>query len=142
MLDPSFADCGAPRAQMLRACLANLNAALGGALVVRTGDPTDVVPALAATVEAATVFVTKDFGPYGRARDARVADALRANGRRLRGVGSNYVAEPGTVLKGDSTSYSVFTPFSRRWLAGAARRRHRDRVGTPRVDEGEALAPI
>ena len=117
VLDPSFADCGAPRAQMLRACLANLNAALGGALVVRTGDPADVVPALAATVEAGTVFVTKDFGPYGRARDERVADTLRANGRRLRGVGSNYVAEPGTVLKDDATSYSVFTPFSRRWLS-------------------------
>lgn len=117
VLDPTFADCGAPRAQMLRACLGRLNAATGGALVVRSGDPVDIVPALAATVDASTVFVTKDFAPYGRARDARVADALRAGGRRLRGVGSNYVAEPGTVLKDDGTSYSVFTPFSRRWLS-------------------------
>lgn len=117
VMDPTFAECGARRSQMLSACLANLNAAAGGALVVRTGDPADVVPALAASVQASTVFVTKDFGPYGRARDARVADALRASGRRLRGVGSNYVAEPGTVVKDDGTSYSVFTPFSRRWLS-------------------------
>jgi len=117
VLDPTFADCGAPRSQMLRACLARLSASMGGALVIRTGDPVDVVPALAAAVHASTVFVTKDFGPYGRLRDARVADALQADGRRLRGVGANYVAEPGTVLKDDGKSYSVFTPFSRRWLS-------------------------
>lgn len=116
VMDPTFAECGAPRSQMLKACLASLNAAIGGALVIRIGDPGDVVPALAASVQASTVFVTRDFGPYGRARDALVADALRANGHRLRGVGSNYVAEPGSVLKDDGTSYSVFTPFSRRWL--------------------------
>lgn len=117
VLDPTFAECGAPRSQMLNACLARLRAETGGALVIRSGDPADVVPALAAAVDASTVFVTKDFGPYGRARDAHVAEILRASGRRLRGVGSNYVAEPGTVLKEDATSYSVFTPFSRRWLS-------------------------
>lgn len=117
VLDPAFVDRGAPRAQMLAACLAQLNAAMEGALVVRTGDPAQVVSAVAASVDASMVFVTKDFAPYGRARDARVADALRATGRRLRGVGSNYVAEPGSVLKDDGTSYSVFTPFSRRWLS-------------------------
>ena len=119
VIDPTFADCGAPRSQMLHACLARLTAETGGALVIRSGDPVDVVPALAAAVDAAAVFVTKDFGPCGRARDEQVADALRASGRRLSGVGSNYVVEPGTVVKDDGTPYSVFTPFSRRWLSHA-----------------------
>ena len=117
VVDPTFADCGTSRSQMLSAGLRRLNAAMGGALVIRTGDPVEVIPQLAAAVQASTVLVTKDFGPYGRARDAHVADALRASGRQLRGIGSNYVAEPGTVLKDDGTSYSVFTPFSRRWLS-------------------------
>ncbi|MEQ1873581.1 MAG: deoxyribodipyrimidine photo-lyase [Ilumatobacteraceae bacterium] len=119
VVDPAFESCGATRSRMLVACIARLNEAMGGALVIRKGDPAEVVPALAATVRASSVFVTKDFAPYGRARDARVADALRVTGRRLRGVGSNYVAEPGTVLKDDGSSYSVFTPFSRRWAAEA-----------------------
>ena len=119
VIDTRFADCGAPRSQMLSDCLASLNNAMGGALVVRTGDPAEVISALAASVQATSVFVTKDFGPYGRARDARVAEALRAQGSQLRGIGTNYIVEPGTVLKDDGTSYSVFTPFSRRWLTHA-----------------------
>lgn len=117
VLDPSFAECGTPRSNALNHCLARLNAATGGALVIRTGDPVEIVPAVAESMQTATVFVTKDFGPYGLVRDARVADALRAQGRRLRGVGSNYVVAPGTVLKDDGNSYSVFTPFARRWLS-------------------------
>ena len=117
VVDPRFVGCGAQRSRMLSNCLASLNDEIGGALVIRVGDPAEVVPALAAAVKASSVFVTKDFGPYGRARDAEVADALGAKDRRLRGIGSNYVAEPGTVVKDDGTSYSVFTPFSRRWLA-------------------------
>ena len=35
---------------------------MGGALVVRTGDPVEVVPALAAEVGAAAVHATADFG--------------------------------------------------------------------------------
>jgi deoxyribodipyrimidine photo-lyase len=50
-----------------------------------------------------------------------VADALRAAGRRLRGVGSPYAVEPGTVRKQDGDPYAVFTPFSKAW-AGLAER--------------------
>jgi deoxyribodipyrimidine photo-lyase len=113
--DPAFEAAGVPRRAMLHDALAALDAATGGALVIRRGNPAQVVPAVAAEVDAATVYVTKDFGPYGRARDAMVADALRHDGRRLRGVGSNYAVEPGSVVKSDGGAYSVFTPFSKRW---------------------------
>ena len=75
----------------------------------------DEVPAIAEEVGADTVFVSKDFAPYGRRRDEQVADALRGSGRRLRGVGSPYAVEPGSVRKDDGNPYAVFTPFSRRW---------------------------
>ena len=45
-------------------------------LVVRVGDPRDVVPALAREVGARDVVVSRDHAPYGRARDAAVAAAL------------------------------------------------------------------
>lgn len=115
VLDPRFG-AETPRAVTLQRYLTELNRALAGALVIRVGNPVDVVPSLATLVDAPTVFVTRDFGPYGGARDQQVAEALRTQGRRLRGVGSNYVVEPGTVRKDDGNAYSVFTPFSRRWL--------------------------
>ena len=113
--DPAFDVAGAPRRAMLHDALAELDAATDGALVVRRGDPIEVVPAVAGEVEAATVYVTKDFNPYGRRRDADVAEALQADDRRLRGVGSNYAVEPGTIAKDGGGAYAVFTPFSKRW---------------------------
>ncbi len=122
VIDPRLvASSGAPRLAYLRAALDALAAELGGALVQRVGDPLDVVPALAREVGADTVFVSRDFGPYGRRRDAAVAERLAAEGRSLRGVGSPYAVDPGRVTKADGTPYAVFTPFSRAWLDAAGR---------------------
>ncbi len=117
VVDPAFASAGQPRRALLHDCLAALRDATGGALVLRHGDPVDIITGVAEEVGATTVYVSKDAGPYGRARDAAVADALRAGGRRLRGVGSPYAVEPGTVRKDDGGAYAVFTPFSKRWRA-------------------------
>jgi deoxyribodipyrimidine photo-lyase len=117
VLDPAFDAAGAPRRALLHDCLSALDAATDGALVIRHGDPVDEIPALAEEVGASTVYVSKDFGPYGRRRDAQIADTLRGAGRRLRGVGTPYAVEPGGVRKDDGDPYAVFTPFSKRWRA-------------------------
>jgi deoxyribodipyrimidine photo-lyase len=122
VVDPAFARSGAPRRAYLAAALHALDDRLGGSLVYRHGDPTDIVPAFAAEVGAGVVVVSKDFGSYGRRRDAEVAQRLASDGRMLRGIGSPYAVDPGTVVKADGTPYAVFTPFSRAWLAvGQAR---------------------
>ena len=113
--DPAFTATGAPRRALLHDCLAALNTAIGGALVIRGGEPADEIAALADEIDADTVYVARDYGPYGRQRDERVADVLRGAGRRLRGVGSPYAVSPGEVVKDDGGPYSVFTPFSRKW---------------------------
>ncbi|MGI9645107.1 MAG: cryptochrome/photolyase family protein [Ilumatobacteraceae bacterium] len=119
VLDPTFAWAGAPRLAFLHDCLASLDASIrrqsDHALVVRRGDPTEVIPAIAEEIDASTVYVTRDYTPYGRRRDARVAERLRGVDRHLRGVGSPYAVAPGGVRKGDGTPYAVFTPFSRTW---------------------------
>ena len=107
---------GAVRLAVLSDRLGELSAALGGALVIRRGDPRLIIPALCDEVGADTVFVTRDHTPRGRQRDGDVAETLRSVGRRLVGVGSNYVVEPGTVRKSDGTAYRVFTPFFKAWL--------------------------
>ncbi len=125
---------GAARRAYMTAALAALDESLGGALVYRHGDPAEVVPALAAEVGADAVYVSRDFGPYGRARDAAVAQRLSAEGRRLVGVGSPYAVDPGRVNKADGTPYAVFTPFSRAWLAVGADT-WRAPVDTPSLSE-------
>jgi deoxyribodipyrimidine photo-lyase len=82
---------------------------------VRSGDPADVVPAVARRVGARTVHCAADFAPYGRRRDAQVEDALAEDGVRLERLGSPYAVAPGTLRKADGDPYKVYSPFQRAW---------------------------
>lgn len=119
VVDPTFASSGAPRRAYLHAALRSLDASIrehgGNGLVLRHGDPVEVIPALAADSGADTVFVARDYAPYGRRRDGDVKAALERDGRHLKGVGSPYAVAPGSVTKDDGTPYAVFTPFSKVW---------------------------
>jgi deoxyribodipyrimidine photo-lyase len=116
--DPQLlAAAGRRRSAHLFASLRALSDSIGGRLTVRVGDPTVVVPAVAAEARATQVHVTADCAPFGRRRDARVAAALADDGRELIATGSPYAVTPGRVRTGDGGPYRVFTPFRRAWLA-------------------------
>ncbi len=121
VIDPTFVGSGAVRLAYLHDCLGSLDAAIrersGAGLLIRHGDPAEVIPALAVASGADSVFVARDYAPYGRRRDEAVQAALRSTGRHLKGVGSPYAVPPGSVVKDDGTPYAVFTPFSKRWRA-------------------------
>ena len=115
--DPVFDVAGAARRTYLHRSLASLNDSMDGALVVRRGAPFEVVAAVAEEAGAGLVVAAEDFAPYGRRRDADVAQRLRADGRELRHIGSAYAVAPGSIEKGTGGAYAVFTPFSKAWLA-------------------------
>jgi deoxyribodipyrimidine photo-lyase len=116
VVDPAlWGPAGAPRRAWLVRSLAELSAGLDGALVVRSGDPAEVLPQVVAELGGGRVHVTADAGPYGRQRDDAVERALREAGSELVRTGSPYAVGPGSVLKADGTPYQVFTPFSRAW---------------------------
>ena len=108
---------GTPRLAFMYRALRALDESLGGRLVVRTGDPGAVVPAVAREVEASSVFCTGETEPYGSDRDNRVEVAARSFGIELQRVDSPYAVEPGSILKTDGTPFAVFSPFSRAWQA-------------------------
>ncbi|MBB5956480.1 deoxyribodipyrimidine photo-lyase [Saccharothrix tamanrassetensis] len=111
VLDPRLLKvAGRPRVEFMFRCLRSLDSRLGGRLMVVSGDPVEVVPSVARSVGAASVHVSADAGPYGRERDAAVAEKVE-----LVRVGSPYAVAPGRVLKPDGTPYRVFTPFYRAW---------------------------
>ena len=118
VLDPAlWGPAGPARQTYLLRSLRALDADLGGHLVVRRGDPAEEVAGLVREVGASEVHMAADHGPYGRRRDEGVAGALRTAGVEVVVTGSSYAVAPGRVLKGDGTSYAVFTPFSKAWLA-------------------------
>ncbi|SNR40499.1 cryptochrome/photolyase family protein [Blastococcus mobilis] len=116
VVDPAlWRPAGAARRQFLRNCLAALQESLDGALVLRSGDPAVVLPALVSEVDADSVHVSADAGPYGRRRDTAVEEAL--GDVPLVRTGSPYAVTPGRVLKQDGEPFRVFSPFARAWRA-------------------------
>ncbi|SDH23133.1 deoxyribodipyrimidine photo-lyase [Rhodococcus triatomae] len=109
--DRLLSPAGARRREFLFASLRALDRQLGGRLLIVSGDPAAVVPAVARAVSAPAVHVSADHGPYGRARDRAVAEHVD-----LVATGSPYAIAPGRVRKDDGDPYRVFTPYFRRWL--------------------------
>ena len=106
---------GPSRRAYLTASLRALAADLGG-LLVRVGDPVDVVPDVAERAGAVSVHVAADYGPYGARRDAAVEAELARVDAALVRTGSPYAVEPGRVRGKSDDSYQVFSPYLRGWL--------------------------
>jgi deoxyribodipyrimidine photo-lyase len=124
--DRLWGPSGEPRRRFLLDCLDDLNGQTGGALVLRRGDPSRVLPDLVRETGATSVHVSADTGPYGRERDTAVERAL--GDVPLVRTGSPYAVTPGRVTKRDGTPFQVFSPFARAW------REHGWRAPAPRPD--------
>lgn len=121
--DPAITERGRvspARLAYLCEALADLDASLrdrGARLVLRHGDPVEVVPAVATEVRAAAVHWTRDCTPYARRRDDAVRSAL-ADLDAPPEVGDHpgvAMHDPGSVRTASGDAYRVFTPFHRQW---------------------------
>jgi deoxyribodipyrimidine photo-lyase len=90
--------------------------ALGGYLIVRHGRAAQVIPALAAELDAESVFANHDYEPQAIARDRAVAEALRRAGRSLQTFKDQVIFEKDEVLTLAGGPFSVFTPYKNAWL--------------------------
>jgi deoxyribodipyrimidine photo-lyase len=95
--------------------------AMGGYLIVRHGRAAQVIPALAASLDAESVFANRDYEPQALARDRAVQDTLRAAGRSLQTFKDQVIFEQDEVLTLAGGPYSVFTPYKNAWLKRLAR---------------------
>jgi deoxyribodipyrimidine photo-lyase len=86
----------------------------GSQLVVRNGEPLNVLSDLLIEVDAQAIFAEEDYSPYARQRDQKISNNLP-----LYLTPGLTVHHPGSVLKADGAPYTVFTPFSKTWLAKA-----------------------
>ena len=81
-------ETGSGRVQFMLSCLAALDRDLrarGGRLILRTGDPVKVLPALIKETGAEGIYSYIDFERiYGRVRDARLNQALQQEGLKIR----------------------------------------------------------
>ena len=110
---------GEPRLAFLYRCLRDLHERTNGTLRVLQGSPDQVLPMLVRSVDASSVHISSDHGPYGRRRDTAVRAAL--GHVPLIATGSPYAVTPGSLVKDDGDPYKVYTPFARAWRARGVR---------------------
>ena len=91
--------------------------ALGSDLCVKYGKPEDVWRGLTEEFSIAEVFTNRDYEPYARSRDRQVGEFLNAEGIAFHTYKDQVIFEPGEILKDDGKPYTVYTPFSNKWLA-------------------------
>jgi deoxyribodipyrimidine photo-lyase len=105
--------------QSLAALAADL-ARRGSRLVIRSGPALPVLQELCRASGADAVYWNRRYEPLVRARDARVKEALRAQGLVAESRNGGLLVEPWQVATQGGGPYRVYTPFRRRVLAAIA----------------------
>jgi deoxyribodipyrimidine photo-lyase len=99
--------------------LEKINARLknyGSTLLIRQGEPVEIFRELIEKYPLASVCVNRDYEPYAIRRDKKVAELLRKAGVEFHEVKDQVIFEKDEVVKQDGTPYTVYTPYSRKWL--------------------------
>lgn len=89
---------------------------MGSTLLVRQGRPDEVWAALLREIPVAAVYTNHDYEPYALQRDEAMRQLLAAQNIPLHTFKDHVIFEKNEVLKDDGTPYTVFTPYSRKWL--------------------------
>lgn len=122
VLDPAILThptTGQARTRFLLESLADIDVSLrkiGGRLIVRHGKPDEELARLVRETSAEGLYFGRDYEPYSRERDAKVEKAMEGLGVAVHTFSDHLLHEPGEVLSGSGTNYTVFSPYKRVWL--------------------------
>ncbi|MCB5186670.1 DNA photolyase family protein [Methylobacillus caricis] len=83
----------------------------GGELIVRIGNPVELIPALAKELGAEAVFSNHDYEPAAIQCDQAVQNALAQDGITFHSFKDQVIFEKDEILTKTGTPFSVFTPY-------------------------------
>lgn len=89
--------------------------ATGGSLHVEIDNPVQAFKNLMKKFTIVAVYANHDYEPYAIQRDKEVTDLLAGNGIPFHTFKDQVIFEKNDILKPDSTTYSIFTPYSVKW---------------------------
>ncbi len=82
----------------------------GADVVIRKGDPVQIIPALVKECAASMVYAEEDFSPYARRRDRAVAEQVSLS------LGPGLViAHPDSISKADGGPYQIYSYYKKKW---------------------------
>ena len=109
---------GAPRVKFMTEALNDLDLRLreyGAHLLIRHGEPSEIVASVALEVGADQVYYNHDYTPYTRKRDEAVQIALGAHGISFHAYHDRVLLAPDAIFTGSGKPYAVYTPYKTKW---------------------------
>lgn len=109
---------GHARVKFMVEALADLDSHLrehGSRLLVRRGNPAEILPSVAHEVGAGAVYFNLDYTPYARKRDTAVTAALQASDIAVHTYHDRVLLPPDALTTAGGKSYTVYTPFKKKW---------------------------
>lgn len=98
--------------------LNHLNGALierSTSLLVLHGKPLNVFNDLIKKHDVKGVYTNEDYEPYAIKRDKAISDLLYGKGIPLISFKDHVIFDKNSLMTGNERSYTVFTPYSRKW---------------------------
>lgn len=97
-------------------------ATYGSSLQIEVGSPLEVYGKLIKNLKAQNfviekVFANHDYEPYAFRRDEEVEKLLSKNNIQFETFKDQVIFEKNEVTKEDGSHYTVFTPYSKKWLS-------------------------
>jgi len=92
----------------------------GSGLLIREGDPAQIIEELAQRTGARRVTWNRRYDPAGRALDDRIENRLSVAGIEVATFNASLLFEPGEIRRADGGPYRVFTAFWKSCLATRA----------------------
>jgi deoxyribodipyrimidine photo-lyase len=108
------------RVQFIYDQIESINAKLnkfGSALIVKYGFPNQCWKELIDEFNIGKVFCNDDYEPYAINRDNEVRSLLEGFQIEMHAFKDHVIFEKDEVVKDDGKPYTVYTPYSRKWLA-------------------------
>jgi deoxyribodipyrimidine photo-lyase len=87
----------------------------GSTILVEHGDPIEIFKKVLKKFNVKKVFTNHDYEPYAIERDTEVGKIVKAAGTTFSTFKDQVIFERLDVQKGAGGSYSVYTPFSKKW---------------------------
>ncbi|MFB6320181.1 cryptochrome/photolyase family protein [Saccharicrinis sp. FJH54] len=94
----------------------------GSDLVVKHGKPVEIYRELFGEFTITSVWFNHDFEPDAVNRDKAVTELALMNGIEVYSFKDQVIFEKDEVLKDDGNPYTVFTPYSKKWLSGLGKK--------------------
>lgn len=87
----------------------------GSSLLIQYGHPVNVWKKVLKDYKVKAVYTNKDYEPYAKKRDHKVAELLNKSGIPIHFYKDHVIFEKEEVTKDNGDPYVVFTPYSRKW---------------------------